>query len=116
MSTFNMIKDTSSKIKDTSLALVLIASLVGATVSTSANASPAPSVEHAVSEFVVTQGQKMINELNVQLQQSIEHQINAFSANFSLNSAATWLAAEQEVTPAVNAQSKLASKDTNNSL
>jgi hypothetical protein len=94
---------TSSKIKDVTLALVFIGSLIGA--SASVNAAPVPSVEDAVSEFVVAQGKNMIAELNMQLQQSIDNEINAFSTNFSLNSAAAWLTAEQQVkkaTPTMN--------------
>ncbi|KGJ96656.1 hypothetical protein [Colwellia psychrerythraea] len=98
MSTFNMTKNTNSIIKDVSLTLVLIGSLLAAlTVSARVNAAPATIVENAVSNFVVAQGEKMIVELNSQLQQSIDEEIKAFSANFSLNSATTWLAAEQTI-------------------
>ncbi len=110
MSIFNMTKNTNSKIKDVSLALVLIGSLMGATFSTNANAAPAASVENAVSNFVVAQGEKMIVELNAQLQQSIDNEIKAFSTKLSLN-ATTWLAAEQkvkQVTVAVNDEDKVA--------
>lgn len=110
MSTFNMTKNTSSKIKDVSLALVLIASLVGATVSTSANAAPATSVEDAVSEFVIAQGQSMIAELNVQLQQSINNEIKTFSTNFSLNNASAWLNADQQVKKATSSMNEAAGK------
>lgn len=104
MSTFNMTKKTSSTIKDVSLALILTCSLIGATLSTSVNAAPAKSVENAVSDFVIAQGEKMIFELNKQLQQSIDNEIKYFSANFSLDSGAAWLASETTVklaTPAV---------------
>ena len=121
MSTFNMTKNTSSKIKDESLALVLIGSLFGATLSTSANAVPATTVENAVSDFVVAQGEKMISELNMQLQQSIDKEIKALAANFTLNSATTWLAAEQKITQkvkltttVVNVDSKVASNVASN--
>jgi len=100
MSTFNMTKNTSSKIKDVSLALVLVGSLFGATVSTTANAATTNNVEDAVSKFVVDQGKKMINELNVQLQQSIDNEIKTFSANFTVNSPVTLVATEQKVTQA----------------
>jgi len=105
-----MTKNTSSKIKDVSLALVFIGSLIGATVSTSVNAAPATSVENAVSEFVVSQGKNMIAELNVQLQQSIENEISTFSSNFSLNSTSAWLSAEQQVnkaTPVKNVNAEM---------
>ncbi|WP_057832875.1 hypothetical protein [Colwellia sp. TT2012] len=97
MSTFNMTKNTSSKIKDVSLALVFIGALIGATLSTSVNAAPASSIENAVSDFIVAQGEKMMAELDIQLQQSIDKEIKTFSANFLLNNATFWLAAEQEV-------------------
>ena len=98
MSTFNMTKKTNSKIKDVSLAFVLIGSLLAAlTVSTRANAAPATSIENAVSDFVVAQGQKMMTELNTQLQQSINKEIKTFTANFSFNNTDTWLTADQKV-------------------
>ena len=116
-----MTKNTSSKIKDVSLALVLIGSLFGATLSTTANAAPVNIVENAVSNFVVAQGEKMIAELNIQLQQSIDKEIKTFAANFSLNSATAWLAAEQKImqkvkltTAVVDEDSKVASKVTSN--
>lgn len=112
MSTFNMTKKTSSTIKDVSLALILTSALIGATLSTSANAAPVTTVENAVSNFVVAQGEKMITELNMQLQQSINKEIKAFTANFSLNNAVTSLATEKRVTlskPSVN-------KENTNSL
>ncbi len=98
MSIFNMTKNTNSVFKDLSLTLVLIGSLLAAlTVSTRVNAAPATSIENAVSNFVVAQGEKMITELNSQLQQSIDKEIKAFSTNFSLNNATTWLSAEEKV-------------------
>jgi len=108
MSTFNMTTNTSSKIKDVSLALVLIGSLLGATLSTSVNAAPLPNVEKTVSDFIVAQGEKMIAELNTQLQQSINKEIEEYTVNFSFDNASTWLAAEDEkqTTPAVEDNSK----------
>ena len=97
MSIFNMTKQTNSNIKDVSLALVLIGSLIGAlTVSTSVTAAPVDGIEQAASNFVVAQGAKLMTELNTQLQQSINQEIKTFSANFSLNNTATLLTAEQE--------------------
>jgi len=110
MNTINMTKNTSSKVKDVSLALVFIGSLIGATVSTSVNAAPATSVENAVSEFVVTQGKNMIAELNVQLQQSIDNEIKTFSTNFSLTNASAWLNAEQQVKKATPSMNEAAGK------
>lgn len=97
MSTFNMTKNTSSKIKDVSLALILIGSLMGATLSTSVNAAPLPDVEKAVSDFIVAQGEKMITELNTQLQQSINKEIEELTVNFSFDNASTWLTTEEPV-------------------
>jgi len=111
-----MIKNTSRKMKDVSLALVFIGSLVGATLSTSANAAPATSVEDAVSEFVVTQGKNMIAELNVQLQQSIEDEIKTFSSNFSLNNPSAWLNAEKQVKKATPPMNKAAEERVKNKV
>jgi hypothetical protein len=97
MSTFNMTKKTSSKIKEVSLALILTASLIGTTLSTSVNAASVSSVENAVSNFVVAQGEKMVIELNTQLQQSIDNEIKEFIANFSFNNATTWLTTAQKI-------------------
>ena len=49
-----------------------------------------------VSEFVVAQGQEMLSELKMQLQHSIDKQIEAVALNYSLDSALTWSASEQE--------------------
>lgn len=108
MSTFNMTTNTSSKIKDISLALVLIGSLLGATLSTSVNAAPLPNVEKTVSDFIVAQGEKMITELNTQLQQSINKEIEEYTVNFSFDNASSWLAAEdvKETTPTVEDNTK----------
>lgn len=108
MSTFNMTTNTSSKIKDISLALVLIGSLLGATLSTSVNAAPLPNVEKTVSDFIVAQGEKMITELNTQLQQSINKEIEEYTVNFSFDNASSWLAAEEvkETTPTVEDNTK----------
>jgi len=108
MSTFNMTTNTSSKIKDISLALVLIGSLLGATLSTSVNAAPLPNVEKTVSDFIVAQGEKMITELNTQLQQSINKEIEEYTVNFSFDNASSWLAAEEvkETTPTVEDNAK----------
>jgi len=107
-----MTAKTSSKIKDVSLTLVLIGSLIGATLSTSASAAPASSVENMVSEFVVAQGKSMITELNSQLQLSIEQEINSLSANLSLSNTSMWLTTEQQVNKAV--QSKINNQTNNN--
>jgi len=111
-----MTKKTSSKIKDVSLSLVLIGSLVGATVSTSANAAPAASVEDTVSEFVIAQGQSMITELNVQLQKSIDNEIKTFSTNFSVNNASAWLNTDQQVKKETLSMNETAGKLASNKV
>ncbi len=89
-----MTTNTVSKIKDVSLALVFISAVVG----TSVSANAATTVEGTVNNFVVAQGKSMVAELNTQLQQSINKEIDAFSTNFSLNNASTWLKAEKPMT------------------
>ena len=118
MSIFNMTKQNNSNIKDVSLALVLIGSLIGAlTVSTSANANAAPiNVENAVSNFVVAQGERMVAELNTQLQQSIDNEIKTFSANFSLNNKMTWLVADKKTTPAKASVTEKTSNTVNKTI
>ncbi len=94
MSIFNMTTNTVSKIKDVSLALVFISAVVG----TSVSANAATTVEGTVNDFVVAQGKSMVAELNTKLQQSINKEIDAFSTNFSLNNASTWLKGEKPMT------------------
>lgn len=114
MSILNMTTNTSRNIKDVSLALVLIGSLVGVlSVSTSVHAAPASSIEEAVSKLIVVQSKNMMTELNTQIQQSINDEIKTFSTNFSLNTTAVKLSAEQEVKKAVENTVKK-QKDTNN--
>lgn len=100
MSIFNMTNKTDSKIKNVSLTLILIGSLVGASVSTSANAASAESIEQAVSNFVITQSKSMIIELNTQLQQSIDKEIKAFTTSYSLKHATSWLSEKEKVNTA----------------
>lgn len=96
MNIFNITKKTSSKIKEVSLALILTCSLIGVTLSTSAKAAPT-NIENAISGFIFAQGERMLSELNIQLQQSIDNEVNNFSDNFSLDNAASWLATEDKV-------------------
>jgi len=114
-----MTKQTNSNIKDVSLTLVLIGSLIGAlTLSTSVTAAPVESIEKSVSNFVVAQGAKLMTDLNTQLQQSINKEIQTLSANFSLNNTVTLLTAEQTEKQAttVNGNNKIASTENTNSL
>ncbi len=107
MGTLNMNRKTNNKIKDVTLALVLIGSLVGVTISASVNAAPAKGIENTVSKFVADKGQQMFSELNAQLQQSIDNEIKAFSVNFALNDTKSWLAAEKQVTNAKTNKTKI---------
>lgn len=94
MNNFKSIKSTGSKIKEVTLTVILAASLLGVTLSSNANAATESNISTEVSEFVAVQGEKVLAELNTQLQQSIDNQIQTFTVNYSLNSAATWWADE----------------------
>jgi len=105
MSTINITKKTSSKVKEVSLALILTCSLIGVSLSSSVNAAPVKSIENTVSDFVIAQGEKMIAELNKTLQQSIDNGIRNFSANFSLDHGPAWIATkkqDKQTTPVVS--------------
>ena len=100
MSTFNMNKETSSKIKEVSLALIFIGSLIGTTLSTTVNAAPVASIESAVNNLILAQGKTMITELNTHLQQSIKSEIDNISTQFSLNNNTEyWLVIDKEARP-----------------
>lgn len=99
MSIFNLTKKNSNTIKEVSLALILSCSLIGVTFSNIASAAPVKSIESSVSDFVITQGEKMLAELSKQLQQSIDNEITKFSANFSLNSDPAWIAINKQDKP-----------------
>lgn len=119
MSIFNMTKQTNSHIKDISLSLVLIGSLIGAlSLSTSATAAPVDSIEQVASNFVVAQGAKLMTDLNTQLQQSINKEIKTLVTNFSLNNTITLLTSEQEEkqATAINDDSKVSNDKNSYSL
>jgi len=99
MSTFNMNKETSSKIKEVSLALIFIGSLIGTTLSTTVNAAPVASIESAVNNLILAQGKTMITELNTHLQQSIKSEIDNISTRFLLNNTEYWLVIDKEARP-----------------
>jgi len=99
MSTFNMNKETSSKIKEVSLALIFIGSLIGTTLSTTVNAAPVASIESAVNNLILAQGKTMITELNTHLQQSIKSEIDNISTQFLLNNTEYWLVIDKEARP-----------------
>lgn len=111
MSTFNMNKNHNHNIKDITLALVFIGSLIGLTVNSKVNAAPVSGIENAVSTFVTDKGQQMLTKLNAKLQQSIDKEIKALSINPSLNNASSWLAAQAQIK---NAQAN-STKTTKNS-
>ncbi len=68
--------------------LVLMLALSGL-LSVNASAETTPSIEHIVSDFIVTQSQEMVTEINKQLQESIQKDIAKFSLNFHFDGAAT---------------------------
>ena len=61
--------------------LVLMLALSGL-LSVNASAETTPSIEHIVSDFIVTQSQEMVTEINKQLHESIQKDIAKFSLNF----------------------------------
>lgn len=85
MNTTNTEKNTmstkSKTIKNTAIALVIG---LGGLFSFNASAQNTPSIEVVISEFVVTQGQQMMKQLNEQLQQSIANEVKALSFSLSV--------------------------------
>ena len=77
--------------------MALIISL-GAVFSVNASATPS-SIEDSISEMVLAQGQQVMNDLTMQLQQSITTEISNFSINFSFDDSITeslaWLTEDQ---------------------
>ena len=80
------------------ISMTLIISL-GVIFSVNANAVPTSSIESSISEMVLAQGQQVMNDLTMQLQQSITAEINSFSINFSFDDTLTqslaWLTEDQ---------------------
>jgi len=65
-------------IKDTVIALgITLASIV----SINASAQAAPTIEAAISKFVIAQSQEMMNQINEQLQQTIAKEVKKISFN-----------------------------------
>jgi len=87
MNTFNR--------KNISMALIIS---LGAVFSVNASATPS-SIEDSISEMVLAQGQQVMNDLTMQLQQSITTEISNFSINFSFDDSITeslaWLTEDQ---------------------
>lgn len=73
---------------------------LAAAFSVNAKAEESTSIESKISEMVVAQGQQVISDLTLQLQQTITEEINSFSINFSFDEAATesmaWLTENTE--------------------
>jgi len=103
--------------KNISIALLIT---LGAIFSVNANAAETSNIENSLSEMVVAQGQQVMSELTVQLQQSITEELNNFSINFSFDEAVTeslaWLTDEQESTLSSSAQKIEINTSTQNKL
>ena len=71
---------------------------LGAMFSLNATAADTNSIENSISKMVIAQGQQVMSDLTVQLQQSITEEINSFSINFSFDESVTeslaWLTDE----------------------
>ncbi len=65
-----------------SVALLII---LGAMYSVNASAAQTTSIENSISEMVIAQGQQVMSDLTVQLQQSIAEEINNFSVDLSFD-------------------------------
>ena len=74
---------------------------LGAMFSINASAAETNSIENSISEMVIAQGQQVMSDLTVQLQQSITEEVNSFSVDFSFDESITeslaWLTEETEV-------------------
>lgn len=83
--------------KAISIALIIT---LGAMYSVNATAAQTTSLENSISEMIIAQGQQVLSDLTVQLQQSITAEINSFSIDFSLDESITeslaWLSEETE--------------------
>ena len=82
--------------KNISIALLIT---MGAAFSVNTNAAETSSIEKSLNEVVIAQGQQVMSDLTVQLQQSITEELNSFSINFSFDETVTeslaWLTDEQ---------------------
>ncbi len=72
---------------------------LGAAFSVNASATESASIEKSLSEMVMVQGQKVMSDLTVQLQESIMEEVNRFSASFSfdesIEKSIAWLTEEE---------------------
>ncbi len=75
---------------------------LGAAYSLNASAAQTTNIENSITEMVMAQGQQVMSDLTVQLQQSISEEINSFSIDFSFDESVTeslaWLT-EEPTTP-----------------
>lgn len=75
---------------------------MGAVFSVNANAAETNTIESSISEMVVAQGERVMNDLSAQLQQSISEELNSFTIDFSfdetINESIAWLT-DEEATP-----------------
>ncbi len=82
--------------KNISIALLIT---LGAIFSVNVNAASTSSIENSLTEMVIAQGQQVVSDLSVQLQQSIEAELSSFSIDFSfdesITESLTWLTDEQ---------------------
>ncbi|MBL4942642.1 MAG: hypothetical protein JKY81_13400 [Colwellia sp.] len=90
---------------------------LGAMFSINANATETASIENSLSEMMLAQGQQVVSDLAVQLQQSITAEINSFSIDFSFDESFTeslaWLTEEQAML--LNDENKIAMPAQKNS-
>lgn len=98
--------------KNISVALLIT---LGATFSVNANAADT-GIENSISEMLIAQGQQVMSDLTLQLQQSITEEINNFSINFSFDESITeslaWLTDEQAAITAEEKESKSIATDS----
>ncbi len=92
--------------KNISVALLIT---LGAIFSVNANAAQTNSIENSLTEMVIAQGQQVVGDLSVQLQQSIEAELSSFTIDFSFDESITeslaWLTDEQAASSTENSKS-----------
>jgi len=97
MNTFNR--------KNISVALLITLSAI---FSINASAAQTNSLESSLTEMVVEQGQQVVSDLSVQLQQSIEEELSRFTIDFSFDESITkslaWLTDAQATSTSENSK------------
>ncbi len=75
---------------------------LGAAFSVNADAAETSSIENSLTEMVIEQGQQVVSDLSVQLQQTIEEELSSFSIDFSFDESVAeslaWLSDEKSAT------------------